>query len=151
MECSSLKGKVMKIKEGAGYEDKVYDQCVFIELPDGKVIDLFDSEMLVHPDMIGKVIDVTIDVFISRIEKLPEPKYGIEAALTKEGEYKKRGYGHVFSGKIEDIDKSNAKLILDTNIGEILVTPNKEEYNSFQIGDFVKVFASRTDLFRVYD
>ena len=151
MEYPVLKGKVLKIREGAGYEDKIYDQCVFIELPDGKVVDLFDYDMLVRPDMLDKVVDVTIDVFIPSIEKLSEPKYGIEPALTRGGDYKKTGYGHVFFGQIKDIGRVNHKLTLDIGIGNIFASAGCENLNDFQVGEFVKVFSTRSDLYHVQE
>ncbi|AKB73459.1 hypothetical protein MSLAZ_0198 [Methanosarcina lacustris Z-7289] len=151
MEYPALKGKVIKIKEGAGYEGKVYDQCVFIELANRKVVDLFDYDMLVHPDILDKVMDVTIDVFIPGIEKLAEPKYGVEPALTREGDYKKTGYGHVFFGQIKDVGRVNHKLILDIGIGDIFASPGCENLNDFQVGEFVRVFSTRSDLYHVQE
>ncbi|WP_094229199.1 hypothetical protein [Methanolobus psychrotolerans] len=151
MEYPTVKAKIIRIEEGSGYEGKIYDQDVIIELSNGKRIGLFDPDMSVSHDMLGKIKDITIYVIFATVEKLSKPEYCVQAAALTKGEYNDPSFGHIFFGKIEEVNDERHELFVDIGVGKIMVSPGQEEYKSFQTGDFVKVFASRTDLFRVYD
>jgi hypothetical protein len=151
MTYPTVRAKIIKMEDGSGYEGKVYDQYVFIELSDGKIIGLFDPDMTASPDLLNKVKDITIDVIFANVEKLPETKYDVEPALVEEGKYHKTGFGHIFSGRIQEKNDESHRLFVDIGIGIIMVAPGQDKYKAFQVGEFVKVFTSRTDLFRVYD
>ena len=145
MKYPTLKARVVKIESGSVYEDKIYDQYVFIELSDGKILDLFDSNMIANPHMIHKVKDITISVSIANVEKLSNPKFGI-VPYEKYAEYKPSGHGHTFYGKLEEINEKNCEFVVDTGSGKILVTPEIKQLNEFIIGDFLRVLAVRADL-----
>jgi len=151
MKYPTVKAKIIKIEEGSGYEGKVHDQDVFVELSNGKIIGLFDHKMLISRNMLNNIMDITIDVIFATVEKLSKPKYYVEAAMDKKDEYNDPSFGHIFFGKIEEMNDEHHELFVDIGVGKIMVSPGQKEYTSFQIGDFVKVLASRTDLFRVYD
>ncbi|MEA3294818.1 MAG: hypothetical protein U9P81_07585 [Euryarchaeota archaeon] len=145
MKNPTLKARIVKIEPGAGYEDKIYDQYVYIELLNGQILDVFDYEMIANSQMIGKVKDITISASIGTIVKLSETKFGI--VPHKENiEYEPSGHGHVFYGKIEEVDEKYCDLVVDTGVGGILATPRRDQLKDLNIGDFVRVFGNRTDL-----
>ena len=150
MKNPTLKARIVKIKPGAGYEDKTYDQCVYIELLNGQIFDVFDGEMVANPQMIGKVKDITISVCIAATYKLSETKFGI-VPHEQYREYKQSGQGHVFYGKIKEVDEKYCNLVVDTGVGRIFVTPERDQLKELNIGDFVRVFAVRVDLDKILD
>jgi hypothetical protein len=152
MTYPTVRAKIVKMEDGSGYEGKVYDQYVFIELSDGKIIGLFDPDMSASPDLLNKVKDITVDAILAFVDKVPEPKFGVESPISEEGKYHPPSSGHVFFGKIEKIYGEHYNQIVDIGVGKIMVSPIQiEKHKSFKIGDFVKIFGSRADLFRVYD
>lgn len=151
MKYPTVRAKIVKMEDGAGYEGKVYDQYVFIELSNVKVISLFDGDMSASHDLLSKIRDITIDVIFATVEKLSEPKYGVEPFVPEQGKHYTPGFGHIFFGKIEEMCDRHHRLSVDIGVGKIMVSPGQQEYKTFQVGDFVKILTSRADLFRIYD
>lgn len=150
MKKPTLKARIVKIEPGAGYEDKTYDQRVYIDLSNGQIFDVFDGKMIANSQMIGKVKDITISVYIAIIEKLSKTKFGI-VPHEKNIEYKQSGNGHVFYGKIEEVDEKYCNLVVDTGVGRILATPERDQLKDLNIGDFVRVFAVCAGLHGIQD
>lgn len=151
MKYPTVRAKIVKMEDGAGYEGKVYDQYVFIELSNVKVISLFDGDMSSSHDLLSKIRDITIDVIFATVEKLSEPKYGVEPFVPEQGKHYTPGFGHIFFGKIEEMCDRHHRLSVDIGVGKIMVSPGQQEYKTFQVGDFVKILTSRADLFKIYD
>ncbi|MDJ1423744.1 MAG: hypothetical protein M5U10_17760 [Candidatus Methanoperedens sp.] len=150
MENPTLKAKIVKIEPSSGYEGKIYDQYVFIELPDGKILDIFDFQMIANPQMVNKVKNITISVSLASVEKLSKPKFGI-VPYEMYAEYKPSGHGHAFYGKIEEIDEKKCEIVVDTGAGKVLVTPERNQLEEFSTGDFLRVLAVRADLISIQD
>jgi|LGVE01.1.fsa_nt_gb hypothetical protein len=150
MKNPTIKARIVKIEPGAGYEDKIYDQYVYIDLLNDKILDIFDHQMIANPQMISKVKDIAIFVSIAVIEKLSEPKFGI-VPYEKSIECLPSGHGHAFYGKIEKIDKKKCELIVDTGVGRILTISEPDQLKELNIGDFLRVFAVRADLDCIQD
>ena len=141
----TLKAKIVKIEEGTSYEEKTYDQYIFLELSNGMVIDVFDYTMLTKDNFINKIKTVTISVFLATIKKLKTPKYGVAPLSKKHYERETaRGNGFTFYGQIEEIQKKNDEFVVDIGVGKIFVTP--DVLTDFKIGDFLSIYSVRTDL-----
>jgi hypothetical protein len=150
MKNPTIAARIVKIEPGAGYENKIYDQYVYIDLLNDKILDIFDHQMIANPQMISKVKDIAIFVSIAVIEKLSEPKFGI-VPYEKSRECLPSGHGHAFYGKIEKIDGKKCELIVDTGVGRILTISEPDQLKELNIGDFVRVFAVRVDLDKILD
>jgi hypothetical protein len=142
--------KIIGIEPGACYERRVYDQYVFLELPDGKIIDVFDDRMICKPDMLSSIKKVTILVALVIIEKMAEPIYDIIPAVYDRIRYSPRGNGHIFYGKIESKDEKYKDLIVNVGYGSVL-SDTQGQFDDFQIGDFVKIYSVRADLDNIRD
>lgn len=150
-----LEAKITGIEPGAGYMDALYDQTVLIELPDGKQIGLFDSVIMkATPDMIGKNKNIVILVPVSNIKKIHKTEPRIEPSYLKPLSYK----GHVYYGKIEKIGvkdewhnefKYKNLVSVNVGVGEILVDFDKERLKMIEAGDYVQIYALRTDLNKI--
>ncbi|MDI6898193.1 hypothetical protein, partial [Methanocella conradii] len=134
-----------RIRSGAGYQDRVYDQNVFVEMPDGKVIDLFDHKMLCNQEMIGKIKNITISVSLANLRKVTGPIYNVIPAETESFAHKKSGCGHIFNGKLIDKDEKYKEFIIDIGCG-LIYSDSHGHFNDFQIGDFLEIYAVRADL-----
>ncbi|MDQ1254216.1 MAG: hypothetical protein QG646_3442 [Euryarchaeota archaeon] len=148
-----MKAKVVNIEPSTVGEGRIYDQYVFLQLPDGKIFDVFDLDVLTKPEMIDKVKKVTISVSLASISKLSHEKYGLDPAINIEIP---TGNGHVFYGKVEEVDERRNKLIVNIGTGKILVSPDIHEpdiheIQNYSLGDFVRVLAVRADLYNISD
>ena len=145
MDTVSVKGKVIKIEPGAHNEERTYDQYVFFELAPGKIIDIFDWNMLLHPEWVGKDVALTLLLFVSRVERIADEIYDIcpNPNVPNSTEY------HCFSGRITAIDDNHKELVVDIGVGSVLVDPVDDrpfEKWSFSIGEFIRSCPSRVDL-----
>lgn len=140
-----IKTKILRIRSGSSYEDRVYDQTVFVEMPDGKVIDLFDHKMLCKQEMIGKIKNITISVSLANLRKVPDPIYDITPAASEGSAHKKSGGGHIFNGKLTYKDETYKEFIIDIGCG-LISSDSHGHFNDFHIGDFLEIYAVRADL-----
>ena len=75
-----VKAKILKnILVMAGEDGQVYEQTVFIELQDGTIIYLFDSDGSSRDEMVGTIKTVGVLAFGAHIEKLTLPVKGVES------------------------------------------------------------------------
>lgn len=148
MKNPTLTARIVKIESGAGYEDRIYDQYVFLQLLDGTIFDVFDFKVLANPEMINKIKNTTISVSLASISKLSHKKFGVDPSQDIE---LPTGSGHVFYGKIEEIDEKDYELTVNVGIGTVLVTPDIGELKKYNLGDFVRVLAVRADLDKILD
>lgn len=142
MDTVSVKGKVIKIEQGAYYEGRTYDQHVFFEAAPGKIIDIFDWKMLLQPEWVGKEVSVNLLLFLSKVERIADEIYDIcpNPNVPNSTEY------HCFSGRITAIDDNHKELVVDIGVGSIVVDPSAPLKWSFSIGDFIRSCPSRVDL-----
>ena len=149
MDNVSVKGKVIKIEPGAYYEGRTYDQYVFFEVAPGKIIDIFDFKMLLHPEWVGKDVSLTLLMFLSDIESIADEIYDIYPNPDEHRD--PTSGGHCFSGRITAIDDNHKKLVVDIGVGSIVVDPSALLQWSFSIGEFIRICPSRVDLRAVID
>lgn len=140
--------KIVKIKPSTVGEGRIYDQYVFLQLPDGTIFDVFDFKVLANPEMINKIKNTTISVSLASISKLSPEKFGVDPSQDVD---LPTGSGHVFYGKIEEIDEKHYELTVDVGMGTVLVTPDLGELKKYNLGDFVRVLAVRVDLDKILD
>ena len=143
----TLKAKIVKIEEGAGYEGKTYDQTVFFKLSNGVTINLFDYNMLVNNTMIGTVKTITAAVFITHIKKTDKKKYGIK--LNANAKPRLCGSDYNIYGQIVEIIKKHFRFIVNIGVGNIIVIPNDDVSKNLNIGDFMHI--PSTCRFDLYD
>lgn len=157
MAVNFIKAKIIGIEPGTYDKDKVYDQYVFIKLPNQKTMDLFDHKMVCSREMIGETRSVVIDVPLSRLEKISESRKEIIPVPKTDNP---TGQGHIFYGIVKKFSLDEEEylkagfysgeniVVLDVGVGEILFSP-EEDHPKFQVGDYLKVLAVRTDLSNV--
>lgn len=148
-----MKAKVVNIEPSTVGEGRIYDQYVFLQLPDGKVFDVFDFNVLTKPEMVGKIKNVTVAVSLASISKMSHEKYGLDPSDNIENP---TGKGHVFYGKVKEVDEGRNELTVDIGTGKILVSPDVHEpdihdIQNYSPGDFIRVLAVRADLYSVSD
>ena len=139
----------------AGEDGQVYEQTVFIELQDGTIIYLFDSDGSSRDEMVGTIKTVGVLAFGAHIEKLTLPVKGVESkyrspddAICIERE------PTLFFGEIVDIDKNHPSFHIDIGTGTVGVDLRKSEYDSFpdyKIGDYISIQGLRYDLIGTWD
>jgi hypothetical protein len=146
MDIPYIEAKIIRLKPGAAYMDKIYDQSVYLELPDGKIIDIFDHMMICTPEMVGNIKKITILVTLVFIKKIIKEIYEIIPA--KDSNKKPSGNGHIFIGKIVSKDEKYKDIIVDVGYGLIL-SDTDGKFNEFQVGDFVEIYSVRADLEKI--
>lgn len=149
MDKVSVKGKVIKIEPGAQHEGRTYTQHVFFEISPGKIIDIFDLNMLFYPEWVGKDVSLTLLMFLSKVESITDEIYGIDPNPNSDEHHIPTSGGHCFSGRINAIDYNHKKLVVDIGVGDIMVDPLMKW--PFSIGEFIRVCPSRVDLMDVID
>lgn len=154
MTLKFIKAKIIRIEPGTYGEGKVYDQYVFIELPNQKMMDLFDHKMVCSQEMIGKIKHIVIDVPLSIIEKISESQKKI---IPNHRTDRPTGQGHIFYGEVKKFGLDEEEYlkagfysgenvsVLDVGIGVILFGIEKD-HPKFQVGDYLKVLSVRADL-----
>ena len=151
-----VKAKILKnIPIMLGENGEVYEQTVFIELQDGTIIYLFDSDGSSRDEMVGTIKTVGVLAFGAQVEKLASPAKGVESKYrSPDDEVSLEKEPILFFGEIIDIDKNHPTLYIDIGTGTIGVDLCHEERNSFpdyKVGDFVRVGMSRKDLIGAWD
>lgn len=148
MEKPCLKAKIVKIKPGAGYEGKIYDQDVILELPGGIRFDVFDSFMRVKETVVGETKLVEISIGLANVTKETNPHFEVipDVSLNR-----KSTWGHVFFGKVRDIDEKFKMILVDIGAGTIKASIDRNLKGEIQIGGFVKVFSVRADINGIHD
>ncbi|WP_346434887.1 hypothetical protein [uncultured Methanoculleus sp.] len=149
MDNVSVKGKVIKIEPGAQHEGRTYTQYVFFELAPGKIIDIFDLNMLLHPGWVGKDVSLTLLMFLSKVESITDEIYDISPNPNPDEHRIPTSGGHCFSGRINAIDDNHKELVVDIGVGDVMVDPLMKW--PFSIGEFVRVCPSKVDLMDVID
>lgn len=140
-----LKAKIFPPIPDAVYENRVYTQTAVLELPDGKILYAFDHRMLVKQPMIGSVREVVLLCFLSEIDRLDEPAFGI----IPNPEYD-NWRSHTFLGIIEGAETKPGHISVNTGYGKVIADLHKTS-GDLGIGDFVRVVAGRLDLNAIDD
>lgn len=150
MDMPYVNAKIISMEPGSKYEGRVYDQYVYLELPDGKIIDVFDDKMLCKPEMTGKIKMIALLAAIVRIKRSLEPIFNVIPAVGDKARHTPSGHGHIFYGKIEGKDEKNHELIINVKYGSIYSDAN-DQFNDLYVGSFVEIYSVRTDLFKILD
>lgn len=149
-----LKVKITNIKGGAWYEGITYDQTVVVELPGDNVIGLFESTLgkkIVTAEMIGSMKEILIIVPVAKVEVIEKTEPRIESSSQKPSS----SSGHTYYGVIKKIgleDKWHGQfqytnlILVNVGLGDIIVPINPDLMKSIKIGDFIKIYGSRSDL-----
>lgn len=155
-----VKGKILKLIQSI-LEDtgKVYEQTVILELQDGTVFYLDDSEVHARAEMVGTIKTIGIDADLARVNKITSPKKGVETTyrLPEDPAEQERIYSKDhpnFFGEIVDIDKHRQLLYIDIGTGMIGVALCHQERDSFpdyKIGDYIWVDGIWSDLVGAWD
>ncbi len=138
-----------------GENGQVYEQLVFIELQDGTIIYLFDSDGSSKDEMVGTIKTIGIGVFCAHIEKIPSAKMGVESRYRSPDDEVGIEKGPIlFFGEIVRIDKHWGSLLIDIGVGTIdadFCWDERNSINDYKIGDYVRVGGGRYDLSGVWD
>ena len=138
-------GKILKLSPGATYQGKRYDQNVFFELEDHRVLKLFDQKLICTPHAVGKKIKLKISTLDSAY---PEKHKTRKIRQREKKIVIDKGYD-IF-GEVMDktqIDKGNfEEYCLDVGVGFVFLSEKK---NAFNIGDYAYAHASRLDIDKI--
>ncbi len=138
-----------------GENGQVYEQLVFIELQDGTIIYLFDSDGSSKDEMVGTIKTIGIGVFCAHIEKLSLPKVGVESRYrSPDDEVDIEKSPILFFGEIARIDKHWGSLLIDIGVGTIdadFCWDERNSINDYKIGDYIRVGGGRYDLSGAWD
>jgi len=138
-----------------GENGQVYEQLVFIELQDGTIIYLFDSDGSSKDEMVGMIKTVGIGVFCAHIEKIPSPKMGVESRYrSPEDEVGIEKGPILFFGEIVRIDNHWGSLLIDIGVGTIdadFCSDERNSINDYKVGDYIRVKGGRYDLSGIWD
>ncbi len=138
-----------------GENGQVYEQTVFIELQDGTIIYLFDSDGSSRNEMVGTIKTVGILAFAAHVEKLASPAKGVESKYrSPDDEICIEKEPILFLGEIVDINKNYHTFYIDIGTGTVGVDLCHQERNSFpdyKIGDYISVRGVRDDLIGAWD
>lgn len=161
MEVPFIQARIVHIKPGAEYQGRIYTQYIYLQFNNNVIIDVFDAEMIIQPDMLNSVKNLILSASITwSIKKMSEEKYEIEPNpkmdyhVSRGSAYYQvpTGSGHQYYGKIVDIDTKWKNYLLDVGVGTIIVSiPLRSDINDYKIGDFVLVGAARTDLDKILE
>ena len=147
MKDLSARVEVVRIEPSTYDESRTYDQYVFLKLSNGAVIDVFDYSMLTDQTMLGKMVSVTLQLFLSEIEYLSEKIYKVSPnpGMCRPP----TSGGHCFSGRITAIDMIHKRIALDVGVGEVLVDPDLVTKWDYPPGSFIRACPARVDLFEI--
>ncbi|KAB1190454.1 hypothetical protein GJR96_15865 [Haloferax sp. MBLA0076] len=149
-----LRGHVIDIVPGAGYQGVVYDQWVVVQSSNNTELKVFDNTVLVASDVhVGRECELTLLAQPSKIEQKAEPPLGIDI----ESQDDIILTGRVIDTAVRDIwhpEPDRPLLALDVGAGEVLVTTIPElgrqlDDGDVTIGDYLQVVAYRVDLLEI--
>lgn len=148
----SMYVEISAVKPETEYEGTVYDQSVHAVLPTGPEIGLFDPDLLINQDDVGREKSVTISTLTgqSDVIRMEKGKKGIEPSSEQPLSWN----DHTYSGEITEIraiHSDSYEASLDVGVGQIIVWPEKEEFPDLSVGDFLQVTAIRSDVYDVGD
>jgi len=144
MKLPELKVKIEKTEPDSGYDDKDYTQNVLVRLREGSLLRIFDPNMVVKKEMIGKEKKILLTVFLPQIQKIIEQEYSVQSDISFNDEEKQLPMH--FEGRIEEFNKNRDRFILDFGVGMMEVDIHPFQVEGFHVGDFVKFFVYRIDL-----
>lgn len=150
MEKPIIYGKIVKIKPDSVYENKVFDQIVWLELQDGSILRVEDSRMRINEKMLNQTKKMTLVVFLPSIVKINEQKFLVVTNIKNINEENNLPKYQEIYGKVEWIDQDRITLYLNLGIGSVEVSVHPFEIKGIEIGDFVKTDGYRIDLDVVY-
>lgn len=144
--------EISAVKPETEYEGTVYDQSVHAVLPTGTEIGLFDPDLLISHDDIGKETFVTISTLTgqSDVIRMEKEKKGVEASSEQPLSWN----NHTYYGEITEIraiHNDSYEVSLDIGVGQIIVWPEKEGFPDLSGGEFLQVNAIRSDVYDVGD
>jgi len=147
MHRPKISGRVVKVQS---YEDDegIFEQNVFLEMPAGAILKIFDPDILINKEMIGKLITITIAAFLPQIEKMHEQKCSAQSDYSSSNNPK--WIPMHFEGRIEDFNDNRDKFILNFGTGLMEVDIHAFQAEGFTVGDFVKFDVYRIDLNVLY-
>ena len=151
-----VKAKILRnIPVMFGESGHVYEQLVFIELQDGTIIYLFDSDGSSKDDMVGTIKTIGIGVFCAHIEELSSPKVGVESRYhSPDDEVGIEKSPILFFGEIVRVDKHWGSLLIDIGVGTIdadFCSDERNSINDYKVGDYIRVGGGRYDLSGAWD
>jgi len=81
MPRPKISGRIAGIQS---YEDEegIFEQNLLFEMSAGAILKIFDPDILIKKEMMGKIITITIAAFLPQIEKMPEQKRTVKSDYT---------------------------------------------------------------------
>lgn len=141
--------RILRLEPTTEYEGIVYDQNVVIELPSGITIGVFDMDLLVDEEMVGGKRDLEISLLVgeSSIEPCADIDPHVEPSV-KDPEFWKN---HTYFGTVRNVSEEEEHYVISLDVGEgqVFLQTKEETFPIPDIGNSLRVKASRSDLIRV--
>ncbi|MCL2859321.1 MAG: hypothetical protein FWF46_01860 [Oscillospiraceae bacterium] len=136
-----MKLKILKVKNGAQYENRIYDFWIEAETLNKEKIKIFDHVPFDIRDKENQVIDVMLVVGFISLEDKKEGLQQIKGKLVDDVELN----NDKWSDKIKDLQE--IKWLGLENENDIFLVSEKEVVeNGMKVGETVKLEVSRIDL-----
>jgi len=147
MNRSKITGKIVDIQS---YEDEgyIFEQNVFLEMSEGTILRIFDPDILIKKEMMGKTKQLTLTAFLPQVQKSSEQKDALWSDISLLNNEKSLPMH--FEGKIEEFNEKRDRFILNFGIGSIEVDVHAFQVEDFNVEDFVKFDVYRIDLNVLY-
>ena len=147
MPRPKISGRIAGIQS---YEDEesIFEQNIYFEMPVGAILKIFDPDILIKKEMMGKNITITIAAFLPQIEKIPEQKRSVKSDYTSSNNPK--WIPMHFEGRIEEFNDTRDRFILNFGAGLMEVDIHAFQSEGFDVGDYVQFDVYRIDLNVLY-
>jgi hypothetical protein len=145
MSDNKFPAKILQVKSYVDEFGTMYDQYILVESTKSEIFWIFDPKIICDKRIEGQTVTLEFDVWQSAARKnifklcnkekkilLPESPLG-----TKSLEHYPIFYGEIISKEHEA--NSNRQLVVDVGSGIIRILVYETEYNSFLVGDYIKV------------
>jgi hypothetical protein len=148
MKRPEINSKIERTEPDSGYEDQDYTQNVMVKLRQGSLLRIFDPEMLIKKEMIGKEGKMTLTAFLPQIQKISQQKFSVISAISYNNEQKQLPMH--FEGRIEEFNDKRDRFILNFGAGLMEVDIHAFQAEGFNVGDFIAFDVYRIDLNVLY-
>lgn len=118
--------------------ERVDDNKIVLELPDGRVLYSNDSKKICSPAMIDSVRSIVLEAIVWKVEKIDVLAYGIDINNGKEF----REYA--FCGQVIDIH--HRLVVLETGYGMMAIITIEDFSRYVEKGDFIKAWGNSSNL-----
>lgn len=147
MERPRIAGEIINIQS---YEDggEIFEQNYLLKMADKTILKIFDPDILIRKEMIGKTEQATLTVFLPQIQTISRQEKGLISDYTTSNI--ETHLPMIFKGRIEQFNEKRNRFTLDIGVGMIDVLIHAFQAENLNFGDFVEIESYRIDLDSLY-